>query len=160
MVGLDVGVVDPGDINRVQWVVVNLLTFAMDATAALIAHALTRPRPRGGRSWPITLPIWVASGLLSVIMLVVPFTCLGAVVGGQDNPFSGDDFLRGWVYAVVYGGFIVEGAVLLGAFVLYAHERWGGFLRARVRKLPGRASAPIRTAATAAATLLAAAGVL
>ncbi|UGQ13750.1 hypothetical protein LO772_09205 [Yinghuangia sp. ASG 101] len=136
IVGVDIGIVDTGKISRGQWIAANLLTFVMDAVAAAVAHALTRPRIKRGRSWPILLPLWIASGLLGVIMIAVPLSCGGALVGGSGNPFAGDDLLRGWVYAVVYSGFIIEGTVLIGAFALYAHERWGDFLRTRVRDLP------------------------
>ncbi|MDI2130651.1 hypothetical protein [Yinghuangia seranimata] len=155
VVGVDVGVVDGADINRTKWVVGNLLTFLMDGTAALIAHTLTKPRVGRGRAWPVVLPMWVATGLLGVIMLAVPLTCVAALVTDGHNPFVTDDLLYGWVYAVVYAGFIVEGTVLVGAFVLYANERWGGFLRARVRDLPplgGRV--PVRAAALTAALLM------
>ncbi|MCF2532291.1 hypothetical protein [Yinghuangia soli] len=161
--GLDAGVVDPGRIDRAAWIAANALTFVMDGVAAFIAYTLTRPATRRGRAWLILPPLWVASGLLAVIMLAVPLGIGGALVGGGPNPFGGDDFLRGWVYGVVYGGFIVEGAVLLGAFVLYAGERWGALLNARRRDLrPALAGSrvPFRGLGAAGAALLAGAGVL
>jgi len=36
--------------------------------------------------------------------------------------------LQGWVYAVVYGGFILQGAGLAVAFALHLRARWGGIL--------------------------------
>lgn len=163
IVGIDVGVVDIGKINRGEWVAANLATFAMDAVAAAVAHALTRPRTGRGRAWPILLPMWGATGLLGIIMIAVPLSCVGALATGSGNPFAGDDFLQGWVYAVVYGGFIVEGAVLVGAFALYAHERWGAFLRFPVRDLaafPARGRILVRAFAGMAVLFLFAAGVL
>ncbi|MYS86519.1 hypothetical protein [Embleya scabrispora] len=162
VVGVDVGVVHPDELNRAQWVAANALTFGMDTIAALIAYTLSRPREARIRAWLITLPLWVASGLLVVIMTAVPLSLLGAAVGSTGNPFAGDDFLRPWVYAVVYGGFIVEGAVLLAAFGLYVHERWGALLRVRVRALPDPAGTrdAQRVLGTAAAVLLGVAGVL
>ncbi|MFI6587892.1 hypothetical protein [Embleya sp. NPDC050493] len=162
VVGVDVGVVHPDELNRTQWVVANALTFGMDAIAALIAYLLSRPRETRIRAWLITLPLWVASGLLVVIMSAVPLNLLGAAIGATDNPFAGDDLLRPWVYAIVYGGFIVEGAVLSGAFGLYVHERWGVLLRIRVRALPDPAGTrdAQRFLGTAAAVLLGVAGVL
>ncbi|MEU0938398.1 hypothetical protein [Embleya sp. NPDC005971] len=162
VVGIDVGVVHPDELNRAQWAAANALTFGMDAIAAAIAYTLTRPRETRIRAWLITLPLWVASGLLVVIMLAVPLSLLGAAVGDAGNPFAGDDFLRPWVYAIVYGGFIVEGAVLIGAFGLYVRERWGALLRTRVRALPDPAGTrdAQRFLGTAAAVLLGVAGVL
>ncbi|MGW1996994.1 hypothetical protein [Embleya sp. NPDC001921] len=162
VVGIDVGVAHPDELNRARWIAANALTFGMDAIAALIAYGLTRPREVRVRAWLIVLPLWVASGLLVVIMLAVPLSLMGAAVGDAGNPFAGDDFLQPWVYAVVYGGFIVEGAVLLTAFGLYAHERWGALLRVRVRALPDPAGtgAAQRFLGTVAALLLGFAGVL
>ncbi|MET7303176.1 hypothetical protein [Embleya sp. NPDC005575] len=162
MVDIDVGVVHPDELNRAQWVTANALTFGMDAIAALIAYTLSRPRETRIRSWSITLPLWVASGLLVVIMSAVPLSLPAAAVGSTGNPFAGDDFLRPWVYAIVYGGFIVEGAVLLGAYGLYVHERWSALLRIRVRALPDPAGTrdAQRFLGTVAAALLGVAGVL
>lgn len=161
VLGVDVGVVRPDDLDRVRWVAANAFTFVLDAIAALIAYTLARPREVRVRAWLILLPLWVASGLLVVIMLVVPADLLSAAVGLTGNPFAGDDFLRPWVYGVVYGGFIVEGAVLLAAFALYAHERWGALLRTRVRALsdPAGTRDAQRFLGTAAAALLGFVGV-
>ncbi|GCE00460.1 hypothetical protein [Embleya hyalina] len=161
VLGVDVGVVHPDELDRGRWIAANALTFVMDGVAALIAYTLARPREVRVRAWLILLPLWVASGLLVVIMLVVPADLLSAAVGLTGNPFAGDDFLRPWVYGVVYGGFIVEGAVLLAAFALYAHERWGTLLRTRVRALPDPAGTrdAQRFLGTAAAALLGVVGV-
>ncbi|MFI1576894.1 hypothetical protein [Embleya sp. NPDC020630] len=161
VLGIDVGVVHPDDLDRGRWVAANAFTFLLDAIAASIAYTLARPREVRVRAWLILLPLWVASGLLVVIMLVVPADLLSAAVGLTGNPFAGDDFLRPWVYGVVYGGFIVEGAVLLAAFTLYAHERWGALLRTRVRALPDPAGTrdAQRFLGTAAAALLGFVGV-
>lgn len=161
--GFDVGLADAGSLNRGAWLFANAATFVVDGVAALIAYALTRPRHRpDGRSWPILPPLWIASGLLGAIMLVVPLSLAATLVGGAPNPFGDDDFLHGWVYAVVYGGFVVEGVVLLGAFRLYADERWGAFLRHRVRDLPAVTPArfPLRTAAATAVVLTVFAGAM
>lgn len=101
--------------------------------------------------------MWVASGLLAVIMAAVPLSLAGMLFGAQ-NPFAGDGFLEPWVYALVYGGFIVEGVVLLGAFALYADERWGGLLRSAAADFARhRLTSGLRGAGCAAAALLAAA---
>ncbi|MGC0422507.1 hypothetical protein [Embleya sp. AB8] len=160
--GVNVGVVHPDDLSRGKWIAANALTFGMDGIAALIAYTLARPGGARVRAWLILLPLWVASGLLAVIMTAVPLNLLSAVVGATTNPFTGDDFLQPWVYAIVYGGFIVEGAVLLGAFVLYANDRWPTLLHTRVRTLPDPAGTrdAQRFLGTAAAVLLAFSGVL
>lgn len=158
VLGVDVGVVDLHGTGRGTWIAVNLVTFLMDATAALIAYLLTRPGGPRVRTWLLALPMWTASGLLSVIMLAVPLGAAQPLFGGP-NPFRDQDgFLEPWVYGVVYGGFIVEGAVLMGAFGLYLHDRHGPLLHAPATAFARRLPAPARTAALAAAGLLAATG--
>ncbi|WP_436774180.1 hypothetical protein [Yinghuangia sp. YIM S09857] len=151
--GVDVGVVDRGDVSDAAWVAVNLVTFAMDGVAALIAYALTRPGGPRVRAWLVALPMWVASGLLAVIMAAVPLSLLGMAFG-TGNPFASDGFLEPWVYALVYGGFIVEGVVLLGAFGLFADERWAGLLRASSAAFARCLATGQRAAGYAAACLL------
>ncbi|WP_439679952.1 hypothetical protein [Embleya sp. MST-111070] len=112
---VDVGVIDRSRLSTAARIAVNLVTFLMDATAAVIAYWLTRPGGPPVRAWLVALPMWMASGLLSTIMLAVPLQLGVALLGGA-NPSAADDFLQSWVHGVVYGGFIAEGAVLLGAF--------------------------------------------
>ncbi|MEV7211836.1 hypothetical protein AB0O31_01905 [Kitasatospora cineracea] len=158
VLGIDVGVVDLHGTGRGTWVLVNLVTFLMDAAAALIAYLLTRPGGPRVRTWLLALPMWMASGLLSVIMIAVPLDAARPLFGGP-NPFRDQDgFLQPWVYGVVYGGFIVEGAVLMGAFGLYLHDRHGPLLRTPAAAFARRLPLPVRTAALAAAGLLAATG--
>ncbi|KDN87839.1 hypothetical protein [Kitasatospora cheerisanensis] len=102
--------------------------------------------------------MWMASGLLSVIMLAVPLSA-AQVLFGAPNPFRDQDgFLDPWVYAVVYGGFIVEGAVLLTAYAMHARDRHGPLLDTPVRVLARRLPAAARAAAALAAALLATVG--
>lgn len=152
--GSDVGVVDHDKASGGGWIAANLVTFLMDAVAALIAYLLTRPGGPRIRAWLVALPMWMASGLLSVIMLAVPLNLVG-VLFGAPNPFARDGFLDPWVYGVVYGGFIVEGIVLLGAFAMYAHDRLGPAADAPIRAFTRRIPSAARTAAAVAAGLLA-----
>ncbi|MFD8597888.1 hypothetical protein ACFV1L_23065 [Kitasatospora sp. NPDC059646] len=158
VLGVDIGVVDRHRVSHGTWVLVNLVTFLMDATAALVAYLLTRPGGPRVRPWLLALPMWMASGLLSVIMLAVPLST-ARVLFGAPNPFRDQDgFLDPWVYAVVYGGFIVEGAVLLTAYAMHAHDRHGPVLGAPVSALARRLPPVARAATAAAAALLATVG--
>lgn len=129
VLGFDIGVVDPDRIGRAAWVAANAFTFLLDAIAAVVAHTLTRPAGRRTPAWLLAFPLWMASGLLIPLMTGVAGGTLAGLVGGGSNPMLAGDFLAPWVFAVVYGGFLVEGVTLLGAFAVYAHERWGGLLR-------------------------------
>ncbi|MET7797011.1 hypothetical protein [Streptomyces decoyicus] len=67
--------------------------------------------------------------------------------------------LAPWVFGVVYGGFLVEAVTLLGAFTVYAHQRWGGLLRRPLHTLPGAGNRAVqRIFLLPAAVLLAALG--
>ncbi|MFI9786393.1 hypothetical protein ACIHEI_23285 [Kitasatospora sp. NPDC051984] len=116
----------------------NLATLGMDAIAAALALALARPWGRRIPGWLLILPMWVATGLLAPIALVVP---VAAVVGALTDGFSssgnpGQDFIDGWVYALVYGGFGLQALGLVAGFVLHARERWAGVFTLRLRDLP------------------------
>jgi hypothetical protein len=153
--GIEVGVNDQSKLNHSLWVAVNLATFLMDAVAALIAHLLTRPGGSQVRAWLIALPMWMASGLLSVVMIAVPLGIAGALLTAH-NPFPAHhgDLLAPWVFGVVYGGLIAEGVILLSAFAMYAHDRQGRVLHTPVRDLARRIPTAARTAAAIAAGLL------
>jgi hypothetical protein len=91
--GIDVGVVDRSGHSTIGWSLANLATFVTDGVAALIAYLLTRPGGPRVRPWLIGFPMWVASGLLSVIMLAAPLN-LAAVPFGVTSPFRADDAVK------------------------------------------------------------------
>jgi hypothetical protein len=45
------------------------------------------------------------------------------VLSGGGNPFE-DDVLDSWVFLLVYGGFVLQAALLGTGFALHARERW------------------------------------
>ncbi|WP_316762130.1 hypothetical protein [Streptomyces herbicida] len=137
--------------HRVTMVVANGLTVLMDATVIVLALLLTRPWGRRVPSWLLAVPMWVATGLLAPIMVGFP---LQMVVHGGSDSGDGRPFLDGWVFGVVYGGFIVQGLALGALFVGYARERWGHLWQGRVWDLPAQsAPAAQRTTAVTAAVL-------
>ena len=106
-----------------RYVVGNLITLGMDLVAIALVLALTFRWGRQLPGWLLVLPVWVAAGLLVPIAVGLPFgLMLQAVVGGAPAP--GGNGLAGWVYAVVYGGFVLQAAGILAAFWWYARERW------------------------------------
>ncbi|WP_284535884.1 hypothetical protein [Nocardioides sp. T2.26MG-1] len=128
-----------------RYVVGNLVTVAMDLAAVALVLALTFPWGRRVPGWLLAGPVWVAAGLLAPIAVGLPVgLVLQALVGGAPAP--GDNGLAGWVYAVVYGGFVLQGVGILGAFWWHASERWPAWWRAG--RLPAR---PATIAATVAA---------
>ncbi|WP_208853307.1 hypothetical protein [Streptomyces albofaciens] len=139
ILGHDIGVVDLGRTGRGTWIAANAVTFLMDAVAAAVAYRLTRPSGLRTPAWLLALPVWMASGLLTPLMITVPTGSAVAALTGAANPMASGDFLRPWVYFLVYGAFIVEGITLLGAFWVYAHRRWGALLRRRLESVPAPA---------------------
>ncbi|MET9296099.1 hypothetical protein [Streptomyces sp. NPDC003077] len=161
VLGFDIGVVDFKGVGRGTWVAANVVTFLMDAVAALVALTLTRPRGRRAPAWLLLFPLWMASGLLLPLMVGVPAGTLAAFATGGDNRLFTGEFLEPWVFVVVYGGFIVEGLTLLGAFAVYAHQRWGALLRQPVGAFPDLGTLAVRRVlGTPAVALMAVMGVI
>jgi hypothetical protein len=145
LAGSTVGTVGHGtaEMGDTRHVVGNAITLCLDLVAIAVALAFTYRWGQRLPAWLVLAPIWVGTGLLAPIALGAP---LGAVVQGiaGGSPTGSDNGLRGWVYAIVYGGFTLQAIMLLAAFVLYARARWArvfrmrtGDLRADVHR-PGR----------------------
>lgn len=125
-VGIPAGSVlsEPG----VYFTVANSVTLAMDACVILLVLVLTRPWGIRVPSWLLTVPVFIATGLLAPILLGFPGQLLIRLLGFGAEPAGGggpEPFLDPWVFNVVYTGFSVQGLALTGLFVPYARERWG-----------------------------------
>ncbi|MFC9975009.1 hypothetical protein ACFVH6_29325 [Spirillospora sp. NPDC127200] len=132
----------------------NAITMAMDAVAVAIVLAFTFPWGRRLPAWMVVIPMWVGTGLLAPIALGVPLgTALQRLAGSSPlAPAVGEETLEGWVFAVVYGGFSLQGIGLVTAFVLYARARWPHVFALRAADLPEGPTRPVqRTLAYAAA---------
>ena len=116
----------------------NLMTLAMELAAVLLVLALVDRRGRRPPAVAVLAPLWVGSGLLAPIALGLPFGLLAqGLSGGSAAP--ADNGLQDWVYAVVYGGFVVQGVALGSALVLHARARWPAAFERRPRSIPGAA---------------------
>lgn len=117
--GGTLGMNDPEFFRSNGFLIGNAVTLGMDSLAILLALALTR---RWGNKLPaaiILFPVWMATGLLAPILVIMLFSPLVFdEVSAQDNP------LQSWVFRLVYGGFAAQGGLLIAAFVFYARERW------------------------------------
>jgi len=140
----------------------NGITVLMDACVVVLALLLTRPWGLRVPAWLLVLPMWVASGLLLPIMTAYPLHMAVRLLGGDggqtsggDGGGGGDPFLDPWVFGVVYGGFIVQGAALGTLFALYAKERWGHLWQGRLRDLPETPASPVLRVTAVAAALVA-----
>lgn len=114
----------------------NLATLAMELVAVLLALALVDRRGRRLPAAAVLVPLWVGGGLLAPIALGLPFGLLAQGFSGG-SPAPADNGLHGWVYAVVYGGFLVQALALGSAFVFHARARWPVAFERRARQIVG-----------------------
>ncbi|MEU0374816.1 hypothetical protein ABZ070_32345 [Streptomyces sp. NPDC006283] len=140
--------------HRVLMALANSVTVLMDGAVVVLAMLLTRPWGLRVRAWLLTVPMWGATGLLAPIMVGFPLQQIGVAFGGTRTQDSAEPFLHDWVFAVVYGGFILQGLALGTLFVLYAKDRWGHLWRGKVWDLPtGVTGAFMRRTAVAGSLL-------
>ena len=137
----------------------NVATLAMELVAVMLALALSHRRGQTLPAAVVLIPVWVGTGLLAPIALGLPLGIIAqAIVGG--SPAPADNGLHGWVYAVVYGGFLVQAVALLTGFILYAHVRWGELLRLRMlQPAPGPTPRLLAGAGAVAAVVYAVANI-
>ncbi|WP_327357021.1 hypothetical protein [Streptomyces sp. NBC_01304] len=143
--------------HRSAMIVANTATVLMDACVIVLALLLTRPWGQRAKAWLLVIPVWVAGGLLTPIMTGFPVQLLVRALGGSvktDDP-AGKAFLDGWVFGVVYTGFIVQGLALGALFVAYARRRWGHLWQGRVWELPGSPTRPAQQTVAVAAAVFA-----
>jgi hypothetical protein len=123
--------------HRGLMAVANGVTVLMDGVVILLALLLTRPWGLRVKGWLLGPPIWVATGLLTPIMVGFPLQLLAGAFGSSRIQDSMEEpFLHEWVFGVVYSGFIVQGLSLGALFLLYAKGRWGHLWQGRVWELP------------------------
>ncbi|MFE9482103.1 hypothetical protein ACFYNM_26275 [Streptomyces spororaveus] len=139
----------------------NSVTLVMDACVILLVLVLTKPWGIRVPGPLLTVPVFVASGLLTPILLGFPGQLLVRTLGFGTEPAAGaarEPFLDPWVFHVVYTGFTVQGLALAALFVPYARKRWGRAWRGVTgERLPSSTGV---VAAAAAAVGLTVAGVL
>lgn len=152
-VGIPVG--SPLLDHRTMMVVANGFTILMDSAVVVLALLLTRAWGRRVPTWLLVLPMWVASGLLLPIMTGYPLQLVAGLARGDGPGSGGPSFLDGWVFGVVYGGFILQGLALGTLFALYARDRWGHLWKGALRDLPTSPTGPALRTTAAIATLLA-----
>ncbi|WP_078904858.1 hypothetical protein [Streptomyces xanthophaeus] len=140
--------------------VANAVTLAMDACVILLVLVFTRPWGMRVPAWLLTVPVFVATGLLTPILFGFSGQLLARALGfGADTDADvhgaggQQPFLDPWVPDLVYAGFTVQGLALAGLFVPYARERWGRLWQG----VPGERLPPSTGVMAAAAALVGAA---
>lgn len=132
----------------------NAGTVVMDGAVIVLVLLLVRPWGLRAPGWLLLVPVWIATGLLLPIVLGYPAQLVAGALGagGSGSTSDAEPFLDSWVFAVVYGGFIVQALALTTLFLRYAGRRWAGVARGR----PGQ----FRPDGSRAASRLLVAGVL
>ncbi|MEQ4723383.1 hypothetical protein [Nonomuraea sp. B19D2] len=127
LTGSSIGVTDPGLMRDSSMVGLNAMTFGMDVVGLVLALAFTMRWGLRLPAWLVLLPLWVGTGLLSVVVVTAPIMVLlhglSVFQGGSIEP---------WIYMMVYGGFIGQGVGLMTAFSLYSRDRWPHAFTTRV----------------------------
>ncbi|MFF9505975.1 hypothetical protein ACF1BU_06840 [Streptomyces sp. NPDC014724] len=143
--------------HRTAMLVANSASVLLDCTVVVLALLLTRPWGRRVPAWLLTVPMWVATGLLLPITTGFPLQLLVKAFGGTTAGSGGHGrpFLDEWVFGVVYTGFIVQGLTLGALFVLYARDRWSHLWRGRLSDLPQSPTGPALRVVAVVASLLA-----
>ncbi|MGO1583123.1 MAG: hypothetical protein ACTHXO_07860 [Actinomycetaceae bacterium] len=142
--GATVGLADPEFGRSTGTYVLNALTAGLDVVALALAIVLVTRRGIRAPAWLILPPLWIGAGLLGQILVMTPVGLVAQAVAPE--PASEIPPIEGWVFAMVYAGFFGLGIGLLGAFAIYAWQRWGRLA------VPG--GTPARNRAPAVAAVL------
>ncbi len=107
-----------------RFLIGNSVTVVLEVLALVLAWSLTRP-------WATRMPTRLfallasgASGLLAPILLGLPIGQVAQTVVHGSPSFEGEG-MQPWVFACVYGGFVLLGAALAWGIVGHARQRWG-----------------------------------
>lgn len=132
--GSRIGLNDPSFGDDAVMRAANALTMAMDVVAIALALAFVMPWGQRLPAKLVLFPMWVGTGLLAPILVIVPLQLLV----GSPAPSESTDLppIADWVYMVVYAGFMWQGVFLLSGFALYVRERWGRRLAWTTRGFP------------------------
>lgn len=115
-------------------IVGDVITGGMELFAVALVLALTYPWGHRLPAFVVSAPIWLAAGLLAPIAVGLPLGLVAqALAGGPAAP--PDNGLHGWVYLLVYGGFLVQAIGLPAAFLGHARARWPEVFRMRMAQL-------------------------
>lgn len=123
--GHRIGLSDPEFGRSTAMHILNSLTLALDVVALVLAVIFLTRRGLRAPAWIVLPPMWIGAGLLGQILVSTPISLVVTAVAPSHPPTDQLPPIESWVYAAVYCGFTGLGVGLLGAFALYARQRWG-----------------------------------
>lgn len=124
LTGSRAGLLDPEFGASAAMLVLNVLTAGLDVVALVLAVVLLTRRGIRAPALLVLPPMWIGAGLLGQILLALPVSLVAQVVSPAQTGSGEVPPIAGWVYAMVYAGFAGLGVGLLGAFAIYAWQRW------------------------------------
>lgn len=139
LLGDPVGAADAAgaaELLDVRHIVGDVVTAGMELFAVALVVALTYPWGHRLPAVVVAGPVWVACGLLAPIAIGLPLGLVAQAFAGG-SPAPAGNGLDGWVFALVYGGFVVQAVTLPIAFVGHARDRWPVLFRMGVARLRG-----------------------
>ena len=107
-----------------RFVVGNAITVALELVALLLAWSLTRPWARDVPARLLAVLGAGAPGLLAPVLVGMPLGQVAETMTHGRPSFDGEG-MESWVFACVYGGFVVLGVALAVILGQYAVDRWG-----------------------------------
>ncbi|HET8594051.1 MAG TPA: hypothetical protein VFM07_02305 [Intrasporangium sp.] len=119
--GLSIGANDPTFADTTRGA--NVVTAGLEVAATLLAVAFVHPLGRRIPAFLLAFPMWVATGLLAPVVAGFALGTPAQLLSGAGNPLR-SDVLDGWVFVLVYGGFVLQAVLLTVGFALHARERW------------------------------------
>lgn len=123
--GSRVGLQDPEFGHSTTMLVLNGLTMTLDVVALLLAGVFFFRRGIRAPLWLVLPPMWVGAGLLGQILAMMPISLVWEAVSPAKVTSGELPPIADWVFGMVYAGFSGLGIGLLGAFAIYAWQRWG-----------------------------------
>jgi hypothetical protein len=158
LTGGQLGVADPILTTDPTMIALNAVTAFMDLAAIAIALAFTHRWGLHIPAWLLLPPMWVAAGLLSRFVVVVPPVVISMVLARDSVRVPPGGPVEPWVYAVVYTGFTGMGIGLLFAFALYVKARWRLVFDSPPQPAHCRETLPVLVPLATAGAIMAAAG--
>src|SRR4030095_3832671 len=158
--GNPIGFVDASLVSKPGMIAANVLSFGMDFAAVGLAVTFNCQWGQRVPAWFVLFPMWVATGFLAPLVVLVPITLLAQMMA-RDASRSASAILEPWVGGVVGASFAGQGAALIVAFLLYMRTRWGDLLESTtVAALPGQTHQVQVILANVAAPMAVASGAL
>lgn len=118
--GSTIGMTKPELLSAPSYRLGNAVTIVMDLVVVVAAMTLIQPWGERAPARLVMMTGWLATGFL---LPLAPLLLVVLASSEQRLP-TADEGLYPWVWVLVYGGFLLQAALLLTAFGVYVRDRW------------------------------------